>query len=113
MDKKKIEKLAAKNAHLPSGLNAAEQILYQSLTLLYRRYSSGMMETAAAKQERREILRQYEDNKFNIEVWQKNADWWKELEGPIHDYWENPTIGKANRIIDMVYGCKHIWKKTE
>lgn len=111
MSEHDLEKLAAKNAPMPEGLDAAEQILYQSLTLLHRRYRQGMMDSAAAKRERYEIIKQYEINRSNVTIWQRSMNRWKELEGPVHDYLQEPTIGKANRIIDMVYGCKHIWKE--
>lgn len=55
-------------------------------------------------------MKQFETNSFNMSIWERNMRRWKDLEGPVNDYWQEPTIGKANRIIDMVYGCKHIWK---
>lgn len=108
-----FERAAAANEPMPEGLNGAEQILYQALALLYQRYRSGYIDAGYAKREKKELLMAYEAAKFDLSMWEQGRRKLESIVGPVADYWREPTLTKANRIIDLIYGCEHKWKKGE
>ena len=107
-----FERQAMKNEPMPEGLSGAEQILYQGLALLYQRYRSGYIDNGYAKREKKELLAAYEAAKFDLGMWEQGRKRMERIVGPVADYWMNPTMEKANEIIDLIYGCKHKWKET-
>lgn len=110
MNQIQLEKLAARNGPMPEGLNGAEQILYQGLCLLHKRYGAGQIDTAAAHREKIEMLQAYGRAEQDLRAYEKGRVKWDELSRLVQDYRQSPTLGKANKIIEFVYGCKFDWK---
>lgn len=61
MKQEQLERLAAKNAPIPDGLDVPQQYLFLSLRSLYALYHTGGIGKEQAKREKTCILEQYKD----------------------------------------------------
>lgn len=61
MNQEQLERLAAKNAPLPDGLDVPQQYMFLSLRSLYALYHASGIDKEQAKQEKTRILDQYKD----------------------------------------------------
>lgn len=66
-----IEKIAAANMEMPDGLNGAEQLLFQSLRLLYIQYKSQAVTREMARVEKIKIYKEYEINSLDLKCWEQ------------------------------------------
>lgn len=71
MSTEDLEKLAATLSEMPSGLDAAEQLLFLSLRQLYAIFRTGKLSRDIAKIEKNKIYKEYEVNKLNLSCWEQ------------------------------------------
>lgn len=70
MTLKELEKAAATNTPMPEGLNAAEQLAFLSLRILYVQYALERIDLEQAKWEKVRIVKEYEQNALKLRSWQ-------------------------------------------
>lgn len=75
-----FERAAMQNDPMPEGLTGAEQILYQGLALLYRRYRSGQLSREQGRREKAQLVRRFEQQQFQCKTWEQMAKRWSALE---------------------------------
>ena len=101
-----IERLAMKGEEMPDGLDYPEQVLFQSLALLYARYRKEYITREAASKEKRKILVEYEAYRVN---W-KMADEWCQIikltELARAEFRKNPSIEIGWKLVHIIEGRK-------
>lgn len=68
-----LSEIARKGQPMPEGLLSPEQLLFQSMRLLYKQFSVGIIEIETAKSEKREIIRAYTDNMYSYDLYKWQA----------------------------------------
>lgn len=101
-----IEKLAMKGEPMPDGMDYPEQVLFQSLSLLYARYREKHISRDDAKAEKTKLLDEY---KAYCQNW-KMADEWCEIirltELARAEFRKDPTVDNAWKLIRIIEGRK-------
>ena len=101
-----IEKLAMKGEEMPTGMDYPEQVLFQSLALLYARYREKHISREAARDEKRKLLDEYEAYRLN---W-KMADEWCQIikltELARADFRKNPSVENGWKLVHIIEGRK-------
>lgn len=69
---KDIELTAGRNEPMPEGLNAAEQLLYLSLRMLYIQHALGKLDIEQARKEKTRIIKEYETNALMFKCWEES-----------------------------------------
>lgn len=101
------EKQAQRGDPMPDGLEYPDQVLYQSLSLLYARYRIKAITREQAHAEKIKLLDEYEAYKRNWSM----ADEWCEIirltELARAEYRKNRTLENADHIILIIEGRKN------
>ena len=79
MTLKEIERLAGTGAQMPDELNAAEQLAFQSLRLLYVHYAMESITEEQGKQEKTRIIHEYNTNMLMLKSWTEARERSKKL----------------------------------
>ena len=101
-----FERAAMRGDPMPEGLTGAEQLLFQSLALLYARYHAGQIDRDAAKREKALLERTYRVRSADCVLWARTAAMWAALEGPMAIYNREKTIEHAERCFEVLYGVR-------
>ena len=100
------EKQAMRGDPMPDGMEYPDQVLYQSLSLLYARYRLKQIERDQASKEKKQLLDEYEAYKRNWAM----ADEWVEIirltELARAEYRRNPCIETADTLVAVIEGRK-------
>jgi hypothetical protein len=91
---------------MPDGLDYPEQILYQSLSLLYGRYHKQLVSRDDAKKEKTLLLDEYEAYKRNWNMGQEWCEIIKLTELARAEFRKNPTVENGWKIINIIEGRK-------
>ena len=101
-----IERLAMKGEEMPDGMDYPEQVLFQSLALLYARYREKHISREDAKKEKGKLLDEYQAYKLNWSM----ADRWchiiKETELARAEFRKNPTPENGWKLVHIIEGGK-------
>ena len=80
IDKKALEKrandfntMAAKGIPMPDGLALHEVVYYKTLTLLYGEYHAGKVDIEEAKKQKRQLMKDYAEAAYTLDMWQHGA----------------------------------------
>lgn len=80
IDKKALEKrandfntMAAKGIPMPDGLALHEVVYYKTLTLLYGEYHAGKVDIEEAKKQKRQLMKDYAEVAYTLDMWQHGA----------------------------------------
>lgn len=80
IDKKTLEKrandfnaMAARGMPMPDGLALHEVVYYKSLTLLYGEYHAGRVDVDEAKKQKRQLMEDYAEAAYTLDMWQHGA----------------------------------------
>ena len=68
MNIKQLDKLAKEKAPMPSGLPMHKQCYYIASRGLYEQYENQTITLAEAKKEKEEVIKQYEEGKYQWEL---------------------------------------------
>lgn len=68
MNIKQLDKLAKDGAPMPSGLPMHEQCYYIASRGLYEQYANQTITLEKAKKEKKEVIKQYEEGKYQWEL---------------------------------------------
>lgn len=68
MNIKQLDKLAKERAPMPSGLPMHEQCYYIASRGLYEQYANQTITLENAKKEKKEVIKQYEEGKYQWEL---------------------------------------------
>lgn len=68
MNIKQLDKLAKERAPMPSGLPMHEQCYYIASRGLYEQYANQTITLEKAKKEKKEVIKQYEEGKYQWEL---------------------------------------------
>jgi hypothetical protein len=93
---------------MPGGLSLEDQLCFQALTLLYRRYRSGGVSKAAGAEEARKIRSACQARKnaaaFREKCGKHSVRLWRAVEGAANAYQRERTLENADRMIEAIYG---------
>lgn len=103
------EQQAARGDIMPDGLTQPDQLLYQSMAILYARYRAGFITRDAAVQEKGRLLYEWENNRARLESAGVLAEWnaklRREIESAQNAYRRAPSMETAenlSRVLDGV-----------
>lgn len=105
-------KLAAYNQlKPPDHMNLAEQVLFLTLSDVYRQFRSGDISKSEGDRLYREAAKTFEHNMARQDladrIIQNHADLWKRVECAAADYvLSNSRTPEADAFVEAVYGCK-------
>ena len=102
------ERAAMHNEPMPDGLDLADQLCYQALSLLYARYHAGRITRERGEMEARMIRRKRDENiksnAFGDKCREHAAKLWRNIEWSVTDYQKNRTTESADRLLMAIYG---------
>lgn len=104
MTPEEIEDLAFRNHGMPDGLNAAEQMLFQSFRKLYAYAKLVGMTPEEGKAEKAELLREFRKLNGKVEYVNAKSRFWIEIEAAGIDYAKNKSMETAENFYYKVYG---------
>ena len=104
MTPEQIEDLAFQGAGMPKGLNAAEQMLFQSFRRLYAYAKLVQMPPEQGRQEKAELLREFRQRQAQVRHMEKTWAVWKEIEGAANRFGRERTLESAEAFHRAVYG---------
>lgn len=67
---RELEKMAAAQSPMAEGLNAAEQLAFLSMRILYIQHALGKLTIEQAKQEKTRIIKEYDTNVLLLRSWE-------------------------------------------
>ena len=80
IDKKALEKrandfntMAARGMPMPDGLALHEVVYYKTLALLYGEYHAGKVDIEEAKKQKRQLMKDYAEAAYTLDMWQHGA----------------------------------------
>ena len=100
------EQQAINGEPLPDGLGYAEKVLYIGLRSLYFQVRNKFIPRETAIIEKKMLLEDYRLNKFNEEMFEEDSKIWAKISGPVIEYTNEPSIEKADKILELLYGVK-------
>lgn len=56
--------------------------------------------------EKKKLLEDFHLNKFNEEMFEEDSKIWAKISGPVVEYTNEPSIEKADKILELLYGVK-------
>lgn len=98
------ERSAMQNAPMPPGLTFPDQLMYQSLALLYARYRLKLISREQAQKEKQSLLREHETTKYK---WSLGGHWasvLKNTELTCSAYRKNRTLDNADKLVQALEG---------
>lgn len=101
-----LERMAARNEPMPHGLDAAQQMFYQGLRLLYARHREDDVDAEIGAQEKAELVRAYEAAKADLDLWEAQRKRWVDLAGPAAEFRKHPNLEYAWQIHEILYGFR-------
>lgn len=105
MTPERIEDLAWRNAGMPSGLNIAEQMLFQGFRRLYAYAKMTGMSAEQGRWEKGELLREFRMRQFQLKRMEKTDRMWAEIEAAANRFGKERTIENAEAFVKAVYGA--------
>ena len=99
-----LEDLAFQNRGMPKGLNAAEQMMFQSFRRLYAYAKLVQMPPEQGKSEKMEILREFDQRSFQLKRMEHNVKLWKEIDAAASRFAKERTVESAEDFVKAVYG---------
>jgi len=72
-----LNRMAAKLLPLPEGLTQVEQLLYNSLCVVYREFRAGQINKKQALDEKQELYRAYINGAYALDLWQTYGEYAK------------------------------------
>lgn len=100
------EQQAINGEPLPDGLGYAEKVLYLGLRSLYFQVRNKFIPRETAIIEKKKLLEDFRLNKFNEEMFEEDSKIWAKISGPVIEYTNEPSIEKADKIMELLYGVK-------
>lgn len=100
------EQQAINGEPLPDGLGYAEKVLYIGLRSLYFQVRNKFIPRETAIIEKKKLLEDFRLNKFNEEMFEEDSKIWAKISGPVVEYTNEPSIEKADKILELLYGVK-------
>ena len=100
------EQQAINGEPLPDGLGYAEKVLYLGLRSLYFQVRNKFIPRETAIIEKKKLLEDFRLNKFNEEMFEEDSKIWAKISGPVVEYTNAPSIEKADKILELLYGVK-------
>lgn len=102
------EQQAARGDAMPDGLTQPDQLLYQSMAILYARYMAGFITRDAAAQEKGRLLYEWERNRTRLESADRLAEWHaklrREIEAEQNAYRRAPSMETAENLSKALDG---------
>lgn len=105
-----IEDLAFRGTGMPSGLDAAEQMLFQSFRRLYDYAKLTHMPEDRGRMEKAEILNEFKKRKFQVKRLEHADQLWKRIEAAADQFAHEKTIENAEVFVNAVYGLMPVQK---
>ena len=99
-----IEDLAYQGQEMPQGLNAAQQMLFQSFRRLYAYATLTHMPLEQGKREKLALLREYEKRSAQVVHMEKTWAMWQRIEAAANRYGAERTLENADAFVQAVYG---------
>ena len=103
MTPEEIERRAMHNELFPVGLNQAEQLLFMSFRCLYQSYRTGTLSKEQAQNEKRELLRTFEDNSRWIKIYKQSDRIRLKLAGMSKEV-ESGSCDRCKQIMRIIDG---------
>lgn len=104
----KYEQQAAHGQPMPSGLSQPEQLLYQSLCVLYSRYRRGEISRDQAADEKQKLLSACEANEKHVEFVYRMSKYYADMRIKVDffqtEFIKNPTVENAKKFSDALDG---------
>ena len=104
----KYEQQAAHGQPMPNGLSQPEQLLYQSLCVLYSRYRRGEINREQAADEKQKLLSACEANEKHIEFVHKMSTYYANLRTRVNffqtEFRKNSTVENAKKFSNCLDG---------
>ena len=106
-----IKLLAFNQTEPPVTLNMAEQVLYLTLSDIYRRFRSGDISQSEGERLIRSATSSFQSNNDNLRlsdrIIQNHAELWKRIESAASNYaLSGNRTPEADAFMEAVYGCK-------
>lgn len=98
------ERSAMQNAPMPPGLTFPDQLMYQSLALLYARYRLKTITREQASNEKRKLLREHEAFSYRWSLGDHYAEVIKRTEAARTAYRKSRTIENADKLLQAIDG---------
>lgn len=98
------ERSAMQNAPMPPGLKFPDQLMYQSLALLYARYRLGVVTREQASVEKKQLLREHEAFSYRWSLGDHYAEIIKRTEAARTAYRKGRTIENADALLLAIDG---------
>ena len=102
------EAQAKRNAPMPAGLSASEQLAYQSIAALVARFRMGVVSAEQAKKERKQIDQRLLIGKANEGYIKWTVELRKRIEIAQSNYRRERTVEAADRMSDVLDGFVRI-----
>lgn len=102
------EQQAARGDAMPDWLTQPDQLLYQSMAILYARYRAGFITRDAAVEEKGRLLYEWENNRARLEFAACLAEWHaklrREIEAAQNAYRRDPSMETAEKLSKVLDG---------
>jgi hypothetical protein len=99
-----LEDLAYQGQEMPKGLDGADQLLFLSFRRLYAYAKLTKMPQDQGKREKRELLREYQRWKAEIQRVEKTQRMWQDIERAANRFGVEQTVENARAFHRAVYG---------
>lgn len=100
------EKLAMKNAPVPSGLSLRDIQAYTSLRNIYAAYHDEKIDRETASKEKQEIVKAYKEHQEKEKLIDYHVELTKMTESVKSELRKNPTIEAAIRFCNIIDGIE-------
>ncbi len=98
------ERAAMRGEPMPRDLVFPDQLMYQSLALLYVRYRAGAVTREQAAAEKRQLLREHETFVYRWKLGDHYAETIKKTELAATAYRKERTLENADRLLQAIEG---------
>lgn len=111
------ERQAMKGEPMPDGLELADQLCYQALSALYKRFYSGRITREQGEHDARLIRRKRNENIKSFEFGERCRSHavilWANIEQSANAYQKDRTLENADKLIEAIYGVGFVERKEE
>lgn len=98
---------AMRSEEMPNNLNLTDAKMYQALSWLYKRYYAKYITREQAKNEKRKLLYQYNEEKkqrkYEFELCCKQQEMFKKCEIAANNYAKQRTLENADELYKVIY----------
>lgn len=102
-----IETMAFHGTPLPDDVKSLADInAYHAFRNLYDYAKRVQMRPEQGKREKAQIVDAHRLNKFNEDMFEEDSKIWAKISGPVVEYTNEPSIEKADKILELLYGVK-------